>query len=345
MDGIGLLPRAATVEYVAALAALWRDGAATAERMRIVSMARRLHLSALTGGARLRAALRAVGKQTTYLVVSHQNLDRPRPIARLKATAHARFVCLIHDLIPLDAPHLTRPRQTARHRKRIAAVAALADAAIANSSATADALRCWLGHRQIPIGVAPLGTDLPDGIPPPPPGAPYFVCLGTIETRKNHDLLLDVWQRLMAQRGDGAPRLLLIGKRGFGSERFVSRLAALGDIVVERGELPDRAVTALLRGARALLLPSLAEGFGLPVAEALTLGVPVLCSDLPALRETGSEVPEYLDPQDGASWLHAVLDFTTDSSRHRAQLARLARWRPPSWSDHFAIAEQTIATL
>ena len=101
----------------------------------------------------------------------------------------------------------------------------------------------------------------------------------------------------------------------------------------------------LLRGARALLMPSLAEGFGLPVVEALALGVPVLCSDLPALRESGGGVPEYLDPADRGLWARAILDYAGDSARRVAQLSRLATWRSPRWADHFAIVNRLIASL
>jgi glycosyltransferase involved in cell wall biosynthesis len=344
LGGIGLLPKDAACAFVAALAALWRDGAATAERKGIARLARRLRFAALYRGAALQTALRG-SERGVYLVVSHQNLDRPRPIERLKSATGTRFVCLIHDLIPLDLPHLTRPGQTARHQKRIAVVAALADSVIVNSAATGDALRARLGSRQIPVVVAPLGLDLPDAVPPSDGGAPYFVCIGTIELRKNHGLLLDVWQRLTTEQGDRAPRLLLIGQHGFGSQRVVRRLAGLGASVIAHTDLPDRAMAARLRGARALLLPSFAEGFGLPVAEALARGVPVLCSDLRALRESGGGVPDYLDPHDAGSWLRAVADFTADSPRRQAQLARLVLWRPPRWDEHFAIVEPAIAAL
>ncbi|HEV2302469.1 MAG TPA: glycosyltransferase, partial [Stellaceae bacterium] len=83
--------------------------------------------------------------------------------------------------------------------------------------------------------------------------------------------------------------------------------------------------------------PSFAEGFGLPVAEALALGLPVLCSDLAELRETGGEAPDYLDPRDAAGWQAAILDYgKPDSPRRAAQLGRLAHWRAPSWEAHFA---------
>ena len=343
--GIGLLPMEEAAHYVFALDVLWRDGGTPEEMQRIAALAGRLRRAALLGAGALRRAMGGGGP--VYLLVSHQNLDRARPIARLKTVTGARFVCLIHDLIPLDFPELTRPGQERRHRRRIATAAALADAVIANSAATRDGLAPHLGQRArgLPIVVAPLGGELPKAAPPAGDEHPYFVCVATIEARKNHRLLLDLWRRISDELGDRAPRLRLIGRRGFGSGRIAEQLAALNGVVTEHSDLPDAAVTALLRGARALLLPSLAEGFGLPVVEALTLGVPVLCSDLPALRESGGGIPDYLDPADADAWYQAILSYQTESPRRAAQCARLAGWRPPRWESHFAIVARLIDDL
>jgi len=344
LGGIGLLPIGAVGDFIDRLAALWRDGGLAHERQLVVGLARRLRIAALASRPVLHKALRESGATPVYLLVSHQNLDRPRPIARLKSATGARFVCLIHDLIPLDSPELTRSGQTVRHGRRIATVAALADAVIVNSAATGETLRARLGGRNIPVAVAPLGIDVPEA-PPLSGGVPYFISIGTIERRKNHKLLFDVWQRLAAELGQRTPRLILIGQRGFGGEEIADRLGVMRDIVVERPDLPDAAMAALLRNARALLLPSLAEGFGLPVVEALAHGVPVICSDLPALRESGGGIPDYLEPREEGIWRTVILDFLMDSPRRQAQLARLAPWRPPSWPEHFAIVERLIATL
>ena len=103
----------------------------------------------------------------------------------------------------------------------------------------------------------------------------------------------------------------------------------------EHSNLSDAETTALMQGARAVLLPSFAEGYGLPVAEALAHGAPVLCSPLPALREVGQNVPDYLDPLDGPAWQQAIEDYAAPNSPRRdAQLARLADWRAPSWDGH-----------
>ena len=169
---------------------------------------------------------------------------------------------------------------------------------------------------------------------------PYFVFLGTIEPRKNHLLALHVWRRLAAELGPAAPRLILIGRRGWEIEQvidLVERCDALRGLVVERSDMSDSQALDTLRGARALLLPSFAEGYGLPVAEALAHGVPVLCSDLAAFREVGGDVPEYFDPVDGMGLLRAVKDYSAaNSPRRDAQLARLQRWDAPCWDDHMA---------
>ena len=199
--------------------------------------------------------------------------------------------------------------------------------------------------------MAPFGADLPvaagDGVPPI--GRPYFVYVGTIEARKNHLLLLNLWRRLSRDLGERAPVLVLVGQRGWEVENVIDmldRCPALRDTVIEHNALPDAAMVPLLRGARALLLPSFAEGFGFPVIEALQLGVPVLCSDIPALRETGGAVPEFLDPLDGPGWHRAILDYAApESPRRAAQLARLAAWRPPRWDAYFATVDRFIADL
>jgi glycosyltransferase involved in cell wall biosynthesis len=195
--------------------------------------------------------------------------------------------------------------------------------------------------RNVPVTIAPLGINVAAGRPASSQ-QPYFVCLGTIEPRKNHNLLLDVWRRLVAEHGERAPRLLIVGRRGWGGKAIAFGFAGSHPLVEECVGLSDVEVAALLRGARGLLLPSFAEGFGLPVIEALASGVPVVCSDLPALRESGGGVPEYLDPRDADAWRAAVLDYASDTPRRAAQFARLTGWHAPSWDEHFAIVDRLL---
>jgi glycosyltransferase involved in cell wall biosynthesis len=351
--GLGLLPRPAADDYVAALAAAWRETAASPSRQRRVRrLARRLRLEPLRHGPHaLRARLPAAVEHPVYLLVSHHHLERRRLIGRLKRRGRVSFICLIHDLIPIEFPEYARPGQDLRHRRRIETTALLADAVIVGSAATRDALQPHLdrgGHTPTVL-VSPFGIDLPevtaDG--PPLPEAPYFVCVGTIEPRKNHLLLLNLWRRLAEESRPRTPRLVLIGHRGWetgNAVEMLDRCPALSRLVLERNHVPDTGMARLLKGARALLLPSFAEGFGFPMVEALGLGIPVLCSDLAALRENGHDVPEYLDPLDGRGWRDAILDYSLEvSPRRQAQLRRLVGWKATDWKDHFAAVDALIA--
>lgn len=282
-----------------------------------------------------RAVPRPAGPRV-FLQASPHHLDRPGVTAAILRRERARFACLVHDLIPIEMPEYARPGGADQHRRRVATIAAHADGLLVNSAATLAAMRPFL-DRPVPSRVALLGAD--DFIAAAAPAAdPYFLCIGTIEPRKNHLLLLNLWRRMAEAGGARPPRLVLIGRRGWENEMVVDmldRCPALAGLVEERGTVPDRAVRALLAGARALLLPSFAEGYGMPVAEALAAGVPVICSDLAALREAGGDVPDYLDPLDGPAWGAAIAAYADPAApRRAAQLARLAAWRAPTWAHH-----------
>lgn len=356
-DAVGrirLLPREAAEAYIAALAAAWRgDGSPPGRDRRVKRLALRLRIGLLLrGGRALRMRLRASAGSPVYLLVSHYRLEARRAIARLKRCGGARFVCLIHDLIPIEFPEYAKRGQAQRHRRRIETAAVLGDAIVVSSTAVGDAFQPHLERagRAPPVLVAPFGVHLPAPASRPAKGErPYFVCVGTVEARKNHLLLLNLWRRLAAEFGPAAPRLVLIGQRGWLTENVIDmleRCPALRDLVIERNALPDAEMARVVQGARALLLPSFAEGFGFPLVEALALGVPALCSDLRALRETGGAVPEYLDPLDGCGWRAAILDYAAPRSpRREAQLCRLAGWRPARWEDHFAAVGRLIAQV
>lgn len=353
--GLGLLPDDPVREYVAAIGAAWRGDCPpeTADRQ-VRRLARRLRMALLAGRERvLFERMRAAADGAIYLLVSHHHLEKRNLIARLKERSPARFVCLIHDLIPIEFPEYAKPGQAENHLRRIETACRYADALIVNSAVTRDALQPHLERagRAPPVRVAPFGADLPKAPPAAAEAAdrPYFVYISTIEARKNHLLLLNLWRRLAGDFGSAAPRLVLVGQRGWETENVVDMLErspALRGLVIEHNTLADAEMVPLLCGARALLLPSFAEGFGFPLVEALQLGVPALCSDIPALHETGGAVPEFLDPLDGPGWRAAILDYAEPKSpRREAQLRRLAGWRPPRWQDHFATVEALIAEV
>lgn len=352
--GVAMVPRHIALALLDALAGSLAEGQAhgpahaQARRLAVTLYAR---LATGAGCAALIARIRQ-RPGSIFLLVSHKSLEQPAPIQALR-DAGARFVPSIHDLIPITHPEYSKPRQIKAHRRRMQVTAAMADAVIVSSAATGGALSHYLVARNLGVPrimVAPLGFDLPMvAQPSPQPQPPYFVTLGTVEPRKNHHMLLALWRDMAETIGPSAPRLVILGRRGWDNEivfRMLDRCGGYGGLVEERGGVDDGTIATVLRGARALLFPSFAEGYGLPLVEALALGVPAICSDIPALVEVGGGVPEHLHPLDGAAWRRAILDYASDDSASRAaQLGRLTHWVRPDWATHFGIANALLARL
>ena len=254
-----------------------------------------------------------------------------------------RPLYFLHDLIPITHPEYCRPGEAAKHEQRLATMLSTGCGLLANSVATAEELRGYaqrVGSAVPPLGVAllaPARLARPRAERPWMP--PYFVMLGTIEPRKNHLLLLNVWRALVQRDGERAPRLVIVGQRGWECEQvldLLDRCEALRGFVLERQGCDDTELATLLAHAQALLFPSFAEGYGMPMVEALAAGVPVLASDLPVFREVAGDVPEYLDPLDGPGWIRAIDDYVhMNGARRRAQLARMHGWQAPTWKAHF----------
>jgi glycosyltransferase involved in cell wall biosynthesis len=347
--------------FVQKLAVRWRGEPGDMNRGRLARLGD-LYGSLLMGhwriGFQLRREFRRHAAAPIFLVVSHHHLSLDHTIRRIRRSFGARCACFLHDLIPLDYPEYFPPRLARGFKRLPETIADCFDAVIANSRTTAEALRTVLsalGGPRVPgIRVAapgarafpmtPRGAELPEQ----PHSVPYFIVLGTIEPRKNHLLLLNLWVRL-ASTLETVPRLLVIGARGWENEQVVDMLERsnrLRGVVEEHPTLDDTAVGSLLGAARAVLVPSFVEGYGLPLVEALASGVPVICSDIPVFREVGRDVPDYADPLDLPAWQHLITDYARpDSARRAAQLERLARWRAPRWADHFEIVETALDAI
>lgn len=350
---MGLLPQDDAIALVTTLDKLWSGSVVDADaRDRVKALVRKLRWHALSRGeGPLHRHLARLGRPAVYLLVSHYRLHRPEAMKRLKR-AGVRVVMLIHDLIPITHPEQMPSWQARRHPMRMDAVARLADGVIVNSAGTGSALRQYLVRHNVtmPVVAAPLGLDLvaprTAAGAPAIATAPYFIYVGTIEPRKNHAVLVEAWRTVRASLGDAAPKLILVGRRGYKSGEIIDQIqsaAWMTGLFEEHNRLPDAEVVRFVSGARAAVYPSVAEGFGLPVAEALALGVPVICSDVSELREVGRDVPEYLDPRDAAAWARAIIDYAAPNSVSRhAQLDRLKTWQAPTWDAHFRLVEPLI---
>ena len=195
--------------------------------------------------------------------------------------------------------------------------------------------------------VAPLApAQLPPASGYAPLAQPYFVILGTIEPRKNHAMLLQLWRQLVEEFGNAAPRLVIIGRRGWECEQVIDlldRCPKLRGFVIEEPRCGDQALATWLHHAHALLFPSFVEGFGLPLVEALAQRVPVIASRLPVFQEIAGDIPESLDPLDGPAWRQAILDYMQpDGPRPRRQRQRMSGFVAPTWAGHFAAVDVLV---
>lgn len=294
-----------------------------------------------------RLAQARLGATAVYLNVGHSNWRREvfNGLSRL-----GRLV-MVHDMIPLDHPEYTREGQARKFRDRFMVAATLADRILTISQASAERIELWrkrLGvRRRVPIVVTPIGTrlaapdarDLPAGFDP---ARPMFICLGTIEPRKNHALLLDAWEAMAAAHPDRMlPRLYIIGRRGWENHETFARLDRLPEDgpVVELNGLDDGAVAALMMRSHALLMPSRAEGFGMPLAEAALRGIPVLATPLPSTKELLGAWASYLDPDRPDLWAEAIFALSIKPLRRLPALA------VPDWQEHFRLVSHALPDL
>lgn len=287
------------------------------------------------------------------LNTSHTGMEFGR-YYRNAAALKARSAFMIHDLIPLTHAEYCRPGVDVTHRQRVRTALAHADGLIANSQATYDALaqeakNAGLALPPTVVALLASGMQQRQRSVDAPLAQPYFVMLGTIEPRKNHWMLLHVWRRMVEELGASAPKLVIIGRRGWECENVVDmleRCEAIRGFVIEKSNCSDEEVQAWLTHARALLFPSFAEGYGIPLVEALELNVPVLASRLGAFEEIAGDIPDYLDPLDGPGWRRAVEHYAKpDSPERAAQCARIARFVPPSWDTHFDCIDSLLDRL
>ncbi len=249
-----------------------------------------------------------------YLNVSHQHLENTEALVRLKNRWEARVSLYWHDAIPIRFPEYSAPDEPERHRKRLITALTFADDLMVNSRATAEDLKLLAskeGFDTPTVSVVPLDSQLPlhATIPDIITSRPYFITIGTIEPRKNHLLLLHTWRELAAELGENCPALVIIGNRGWmneGTFAMLDRCEAIKAHVVEAPGLSDRSAATLLKGAKALLFPSFAEGFGLPLLESQRIGTPVIASNLNVFSEIAEKPFTVISPLDGAGWNQAI---------------------------------------
>ncbi|MGX9352518.1 glycosyltransferase family 4 protein [Shimia sp. W99] len=307
---------------------------------------RRLCIARCPASGLARMLRRHLPAGSVYLNVDQANFSQSK-LQAIKSVRDAKVTLFLHDAIPLDYPEYQTPQSVLRFRDYLSAAQSEADLILTNSDASVQALRRHISQLGSvpPIQVAHLGVEVDffqneDNPEVPAFDRPYMICLGTIEPRKNVGQLLDIWERFAKKYPEERiPHLVICGRRGWMMEAFFERLEASplsGSVVHEFNDLNDTQVFALLRGAAGMVFPSLSEGFGLPPVEAASLGVPVICNDLPVLREILHDYPIYAAVTDSYSWEKAIMSLAWERPASEGPDGQTGkRYIPPTWESHF----------
>ncbi|MGI9390558.1 MAG: glycosyltransferase family 4 protein [Boseongicola sp.] len=313
------------------------DGADLASTIRAIASSRASSLS-------IRKIMWRMPNGLAYINVGHTNLNPQTMRAMMEMPDHRKIV-MIHDMIPVDYPEYQTETARAKFIERLTTTINFANHIIVPSDEVAENVKKRMvgtGHR-VPVMVAPLGIDI-GGMPLNVERSekPYFVAVGTIEPRKNHKLLLDIWERMHTKMDeDRIPELRIIGARGWRNDEVFERLdnsPYMGRTIFELGPLPDAEMKAQLAGASGLLFPSFVEGFGLPPFEATLLGTPTITSPLRSVEIYLGDNAIYADPGDMYQWFQAIRELASeDLAEQTRRRADLRAYRLPSWEKHFEL--------
>ncbi len=241
-----------------------------------------------------------------YLSFAHSNMD-PNHLQRI-SRAGGKIEAFIHDTIPSDFPQYSEAHAQESYKGMISSLSETATLIWVNSKYTKSRLKLHL--KDAPIRVQRLGVDIHnpsrrefDGLT-----TPYLLCVGTIEPRKNLSLLLNIWEEM-----DGAerrrPDLVFVGRRGWESETFYQRFnksVIQNQSIHYFDDVTDEDLSNLYAHAHGVLFPSFEEGFGLPAAEALKLGIPVIASDIPVFRELYEKHATLIPTSDKEAWKNEI---------------------------------------
>jgi glycosyltransferase involved in cell wall biosynthesis len=288
--------------------------------------------------------LRQLGPGALYLNIGHLGFTLPGSASWLRKRTDVQSIAFVHDLLSLDHPEFFRPenrRYFARFmRHGVLDAAALLVATDVVRTRVVDCLASS-GSGSRPIFVGHLPTRF---APSPALHDPilsrvsYFVMVGTIEPRKNHLLMLNIWRDL-CERGEPCPYLVVAGADGWGAAHvhdMLERSKFIRSRIVRVRNLSSGALAHLMANACGVLVPSLAEGYSLPLVEALTLQVPTVASDIAVLREVSQGAALHLDPLDGLAW-KAAIQHLADRSSPTASRLRLqaSRYTSPAREPYF----------
>ena len=288
----------------------------------------------------------ALGPGDTLVLIDTWN-KKPDEIEIQKRQLHFRLAALCYDLIPLTHPEFYSEEDVRDFRWFWNRMFAVVDLLMVTSQCVrSDVLRYCRANaiptpdsKVIQLGYdLPTSTDsnhLPHGLEP----GRFALVVATIEPRKGHAMLLDIWQRLLAECIPQRRRfkLVFVGRPGWKVEELMGRIERAcepGGMLLYFRDLSDAGLPPLYREAAFCLLPSISEGYGLPIIEAFSFGKAVLASNGGALPELVDDLSPCLDPSDGEVWYQALRRWIEDPGQRQVYEQRIrSSFSHPTWRE------------
>lgn len=250
---------------------------------------------------------------------------------RLPEVRHGRSVVTFHDLFVLTGEYST-PEFRTRFARQARDAAERADLIICVSAFTASQVRDLLRVPQSKLRVVWHGVHPPTGpVSPDATRRPVVLHVGAVQARKNIERLVEAFESMPSPW-----RLVLAGSAGYGAEAILQRIAdsPARQRIELTGYVDDRRLRELYRTSRILAFPSLDEGFGIPLLEAMAHGLPVLTSNGSALREVGEGAALLVDPRKTEEIRAGLQELASNEElRRKLRDAGLARARSYTWEE------------
>lgn len=256
-----------------------------------------------------------------------------------------KFCCLIHDLIPIKMPSMCDKGTAEIFKFFIRRVCHFSDAIFSVSEYTANDLRDFISKNDLPkreITVLQNGDGFSDDssnsdvIDYSLPQGRYVLYVSTIEGRKNHQLLVDVWSALQAEFAD-VPQLVFVGRVGWRVESLIEQIHGsnmLGGKLRIMSSVSDAQLLQLYKNCLFTVYPSLYEGWGLPVSESLSLGKVCVASNRTSIPEVARGSALLFDPNDFDALYEIIKDLCMNEKRLKVEETKLSEtFRSITWAD------------
>ncbi|AFS53997.1 glycosyltransferase family 4 protein [Leptospirillum ferriphilum] len=297
---------------------------------------------------RIRTAVKPISiKSNDLLLIPDGFTGRYYDFTALKKAfkLNVTIIPLLHDIIPITHPEVAHERGAKIFRKTLDQMLSYSSGVMTVSRSVKENVEKYLAHSSIssrffPVRFFYLGADFSrekkyrphkkrsfEGIISSVIQKKFFLIVGTIEPRKGHMIALKAFNSLWEENFDSV--LVLVGRIGWKCEiilREIERSPFQGEKLIFLPNLEDWELSQLYENATGLILPSVTEGFGLPMVEAMHFGIPVIASDIPVFREIGGDYPIYFDWASSDDLVRKLKLFDQDPSLRKSEVKKWITW-------------------